>query len=62
MNMAYGVINKSCSKVMIGKAFWKNHALQWTLYGVTVIVLTGSEVSQLKVIENGVNRRILGAP
>ena len=61
-NMTYGAISKSWNKVMIGKTFWKNIALSWILYGVNVITLTEKEISQLQVIENGVYRRILGAP
>ena len=61
-NMTYGMISKSCNKVMIGKTFWKNIALSGILYGVNVITLTEREISQLQVIENGVYRRILAAP
>ena len=61
-NMMYGVISKSYYSKVIGKIFRKNLALQWILYGVNVITLAGSEISQLQAIEHGVYRRILGAP
>ena len=61
-NLTHGIICRSCNKLMIGKTYWKNLALPGILYGINVITLTEKEVNQLQVIENGVYRRILGAP
>lgn len=61
-NMTYSVIAKSCNKLLIGKTFWKSLVLPSVLYGTNVITLTENECKQLQVIENGVYRKILGAP
>ena len=61
-NMTYGIISKSCNKVLIGKTYWKGIALPAVLYGANVMALTETESKQLQVIENGVYRQILGAP
>ena len=61
-NMTYSIISKSCNKIMIGKTYWKSIALPAILYGVNVMTLTETEIKQLQTIENGVYRKILGAP
>ena len=61
-NMTYAVIAKSCHKVMIGKTYWKNVALPAILYGSSVVNFTETEIKKLQQIENGVGRKILGAP
>ena len=61
-NMAYSVIAKSCHKVIIGKTYWKNIALPAILYGTAVMNITETEIKKLQRIENGVGRKILGAP
>ena len=61
-NMTYSIIAKSCHKIMIGKTYWKNVALPAILYGTAVINITETEVKRLQQIENGVGRKILGAP
>ena len=60
--MAYSVINKSCNKLLMGKAYWKNIALPSILYGSNVINMTVSEIEEIQRIENSVGRQILGAP
>lgn len=61
-NMTRSVIATSCSKLLIGKTFWKSVALPSILYGSTIIDLNEMEISKLQRIENGVFRQILGAP
>ncbi|XP_043192465.1 uncharacterized protein LOC122365374 [Amphibalanus amphitrite] len=61
-NMTYGVIARSCNKLMIGKTFWKSLALPSILYGANIFYITEEEVKKLEMIENGVYRQILGAP
>lgn len=61
-NLTYSVIEKSCNKLLIGKTFWKNVALPSILYGTNIINLTDTELNKLQTIENGVYRKILGAP
>lgn len=60
--MTYGIISKSCNKLMIGKAYWKNLALPSIMYGTNITTLSEAEIKKLQTIENGVYRRILGAP
>ena len=38
-NMTYSVIAKSCSKMLIGKTYWKSIALPSILYGVNTMNL-----------------------
>jgi hypothetical protein len=48
-NCTYSIIEKSVSKIVIGKAFWKSMVLPSLLYGVGVIdveVVGGSELVQ----------------
>ena len=61
-NVTYSVIAKSCNKLLIGKTYWKSLVLPSVLYGTNVITLTENESKKLQVIENGVYRKILGAP
>ncbi len=61
-NMTHSVIERSCSKILIGKTYWKSVALPSILYGINVIEVTETEIVKLQRIENGVFRRILGAP
>ena len=55
-NMTYGIIGKSCKKLMIGKVYWKSLALPSILYGGNIISLTEQDINKLQVIENGVYR------
>ncbi|XP_043202706.1 uncharacterized protein LOC122370834 [Amphibalanus amphitrite] len=61
-SLTYGVVARSCNKLLIGKTFWKSLALPSILYGVNIFHVTEEEVKKLEVIENGVYRQILGAP
>ena len=61
-NMTYGIIGKSCNKLMIGKVYWKSLALPSILYGGNIISLTEQDINKLQVIENGVYRQMLGGP
>ena len=36
-NMTYSVIGKSCSRILIGKTYWKNVALPSILYGTNIM-------------------------
>ena len=60
-NMTYSVIARSCSRILIGKTFWKCIALPGILYGINIIDFTKQEGEQLQRIENSVGRQILGA-
>ena len=61
-NVVYSVIEKSVNRVLIGKTFWKVLALPSILFCTNIIGLNASEIEKLQVIENGVYRKILGAP
>ena len=61
-NMTYSIIAKSCNKVIIGKAYWKGVVLPAILYGAAILDMNENEIRKLQRIENGVARRILGAP
>ena len=61
-NMTFGITQKCCNKLMIGKCYWKCLALPSFLHGVGVVSLTESDIKQLQTCENGVFRQILGAP
>ena len=61
-NMTYSVIAKSCSKLLIGKTYWKSVALPSILYGINIMDITNTDIRKLQSIENGVFRQILGAP
>ena len=60
-NMTCPVINKSCSRILIGKTFWKSIALPIILYGINIMDLTKQEIETLQRIENSVYRMILRA-
>ena len=61
-NVTYSVIGKCCNKVLIGKTFWKSVALPSILYATNVMNIDEKDIERLQVIENGVYRKILGAP
>ena len=60
-NITYSVIERSCNKLLIGKAFWKSIVLPSVLYGTNIINLTEDNINELQKIENSVYRSILGA-
>ena len=43
-NITYGVIEKSCNKLLIGKTFWKSIAQPSLLYGTNIINLTDDNI------------------
>ena len=61
-NLTYSIIAKSCHKIIIGKAYWKNVCLPSILYGANVVNFTETDIQKLQTIENSVYRQILGAP
>ena len=60
--MTNSVIEKSCHRVMMGKAYWKGVVLQSALYGTKVIDMKAEERDKLQKAENTAMRRILRAP
>ena len=61
-NVTYSIINKCCNKVLIGKTFWKSVVVPAILYASCAINIGEKDIDKLQVIENGVYRKILGAP
>ena len=59
-NLTYGIIHKSCNKLMIGKTFWKNIVIPSILHSTSIIDFTKSELNKLQIIENNTYRIILG--
>ena len=60
--VSYGVLERSCSRMMIGKVYWKTVALPSILHGSDVIDFIEKDVEKLQIIENNVYRKILRAP
>ena len=60
--VTYGVLERSCSRMMIGKVYWKTVALPSILHGSDVIDFIEKDVEKLQVIENNVYRKVLRAP
>ena len=61
-NMAYSVVVRACSRLMIGKTYWKSVVLPSILYASAVICWNESELMKLQRLENSVWRQILAAP
>jgi len=61
-NATYSLIAKSCSRMVIGKSFWKGVVLPRILSASAVVDWTMTEKRKLQTTENGVWRQILGAP
>ena len=47
-NMTYGMVARSCNKLMIGKVFWKSLALPSILYGANAFIITDVEMEKLE--------------
>ena len=47
-NKTYGMVARSCNKLMIGKVFWKSLALPSILYGANVFIITDVEMKKLE--------------
>lgn len=60
--LTYSVIEKSCHRVIIGKAFWKSVVLSSVLFGMEVMGMREEELEKLQRQEDQALRRILGAP
>ena len=61
-NVAFSVVARSCSRVVVGKAFWKGVVLPSVLFGSAVISWNVEELGRLQRVENRVWRLVLGAP
>ena len=61
-NLTYSIIARSCSKIMIGKTYWKSVVLPGVLYVSSVLTWTRKEMDEMQCIENQVWRQMLGAP
>lgn len=59
--MTFGIIEKSCNRLLIGKVYWKNICLPAILYGLDIMKLNTKDIDKLQVIENNVYRKILRA-
>ena len=57
----YSMIERCCSRVVIGKTFWKTIVLPSVLTGIGLMTLTYKQRTKLQQIEDGVFRKILGA-
>ena len=61
-NLTYFIIARSCSKLLIGKTYWKRVVLQGVLYAASILTWTRKEIDELQRIENQVWRQIFGGP
>ena len=60
--MTYSITAKSCSKIIIGKAFWECIAIPSILHGAQAINFSETDIQKLQNIENKVHRSLIGAP
>jgi len=60
-NVTSVVVEKSVSRLIIGKTYWKNVALPSFLHAMNVVSWTGEEMKNLQKIENGAMRKIMSA-
>ena len=51
-NLMPAVIAKSCNKILIGKAYWKNAALPSVMHGTEIACFTKKQISDLQTEEN----------
>ena len=61
-NLTYSVIQKSCNKLTIGKAYWESVVVPAVMYGTTLVTWNKTELDELQREENKVWRFILGGP
>ena len=59
-NMTYGIIGKSCNKLMLQIVYRKSLALSSILYGGNIISISKQDVKKLQTLANGVYRQMLG--
>ena len=62
VNMTYSVIVRACSRLIIGKTYWKSVVLPSILYASAVIGWSPDDLLKLQRLENSVWRQILAAP
>ena len=55
-NLTYFIIARSCSKILIGKTYWKSVVLPGVLYAASILTWTRKEIDELQRIENQVWR------
>ena len=60
--MTYLVVVRACSRLVIGKTYWKSVVLPSILYASAVIGWTATDIQKLQRYENSVWRQILSAP
>ena len=61
-NLTFSVLERSCHRIMIGKAYWKGIVLPRILYGAEVVNLRRKERESMQVQENEALRKMLRAP
>ena len=61
-NCTYSIVNRSCSRSLIGKTYWKSVAVPAIIYASGVINWNRSEIESLQVKQNQVCRKIYNAP
>ena len=61
-DVMYSVLGNSCSRLLIGKTFWKGLALPSFMHCQEVILYNNAELEKFQRIENKVNRSILQLP
>ena len=60
-NLTFSMIESSCNRVLIGKAFWKNICVPALIHAFNAIKMKEEFINKLQVIENSVYRKILKA-
>ena len=62
-NLTYSIIACSCSKILIGKTYWKSVVLPGVLYGASVLTWTRKEIiaalNREPGVETGVGRTLI---
>ena len=61
-NLTYSIIARSCSKILIGKTYWKSVVLPGVSYAASILTWTRKEIDELQRIANHVWRQMLGGP
>ena len=59
--MTFGIIEKSCNRMLVGKVYWKNVCIPAILYGMDIMKINKKDIEKLQIIENNVYRKILKA-
>ena len=61
-NVTYSMVARACERLMIEKVFWKSVVLPCVLSSAEVMVWRKAERDKLQRRENGVRRKVMGAP